>query len=90
MTNGDKKLEDEENADRKNLESGRGSPYASHIHLESWKGSEIAGWTLCIFKGAASPRATIRLRDGSRHEFGPAKLGKLAWSWNSYLESLQK
>ena len=37
-------------------------------YLESWKGSEKAVWTWCILKSTASPRATIRQRDGSRHE----------------------
>ena len=67
-----KKLEEEANADRESLESGRGSLYAFPIHLESVGGYEEAGWTRGISNGAASPtslQATQRPRDGTRHRF---------------------
>ena len=55
-----KKLEEEANADPESLESGRGSPNAFPIHLESVGGYEEAGWTRGISNGGASPRAIIR------------------------------
>ena len=45
-----------------------------HMHflgnrMESVGGYEDAGWTRCISKWTASPRATIRQLDGVRNEF---------------------